>query len=398
MVVEMAAWVYFWVAFVALGVFDIRCLAPRPGGATQRVTMKVALGHTLFWFLVGIVFNIIVWAGLGAKEAVVWFNGYILEYMLSMDNVFFFQVVFTAYATPEQQLYKALFFGVLFAVLLRFFFYSAGAALFRSAFILQILFGLVLIYSGYKTATTDDDDEDPREYRCVKCMTRRLPLIDEYDSSGALFVRRLPRVARHSPSQAPEPLGQVIGMASEEPEACRISTTAVEAGGRGARHGTMLLLVVLVLGIVDVLFAVDSVTAKLAENSQVFVNFSSSAFAMLCLRSMFFLVASLQAMFRLLKYGVALILVFIGVKLIANHWVDVHFAVSLVAILVVFALSIVASVVIPDPEKFQDLEEDAHQPPEGLGSSVERSDSAQLHDVDIHDDTPGRADSYSSGL
>jgi len=337
----VAAWAIFWVALLALAVFDFRCLAPQRGLDGRVPPTTKAHLHCIFWFCVGLAFNAGVWAALGAETAMAWLDGYILEYLLSMDNVFFFHVVFKSYATPDDQIYQGLFLGILGAVLLRLAFYWVGAEFFRLAYIVQLSFGIVLIWSGYKTATSDEEEDDPRENRCVRVITRCLPLAETYDPHGALFVRRGACCEESGGVQLPEVIGH-----ADPSEGASYST---KGGGRAAEwaicrvQGTMLLLVVVVLQVIDVIFAVDSVTAKLASHPGVFVNFSSSAFAMLCLRSLYFVLVRLLKFFRFLKYGVACILVLIGVKLIVSRWVSLPEALSLAVISGVFLLSIALS-------------------------------------------------------
>lgn len=371
---EKVAWVIFWATFGGLAAFDLLCLAPRLGGnaVEEQVSNRKAFVHCLFWFCVGLAFNGGVWAGIGSDAALVWFNGYILEYLLSTDNLFFFHVVFTAYATPPQQIYKGLFLGILGAVVLRFLFYFVGAKFFRLAYAVQVLFALALIYSGYTTAVSNDDEEtDPRSSPAVRFITRFLPFTESYDENGALFARVV--LEEHAKPQA-EVLGRVIdsmGPAAaanpkeEEPEA---GIGVIGDGGTGgapeggvrrtALRGTLLLLVALVLQVVDLLFAVDSVTAKIAERDSIFLNFSSSAFAMLCLRSLYFMLTKLLKYFRFLKYGVSGVLVMIGIKLIVSPWLKVSTLVSMLTICGAFAFSVCLSAIIPEKEAYSEMEEE----------------------------------------
>jgi tellurite resistance protein TerC len=335
---------------------------------------------------VGLAFNLIVWLIDGTEMALVWFNGYILEYLLSMDNVFFFHVVFTAYATPPSQTYKGLFLGIVGAVLLRLLFYVIGAEFFRLAFAVQVLFGFILVYSGYKTATTDEEDEDPRNNRCVIWLTYLLPLVDFYTEEGSFFTwdaaentRELDAMqdSKNQSSDISNDLqGGVPGLRDkdrgdnddglgrrsakghgfndedfDDDEEAQGEVMAVDSGSKKRKlRGTMLLLVAVVLQVVDVIFAVDSVTAKIAEYDNVFINFSSSAFAMLCLRSMYFCIREMVKFFRFLKYGVAFILVLIGAKLIVAHWFDVPSSYSLATICAIFLLSLSLSALCPEAD------------------------------------------------
>jgi len=337
-------WLVFIVVILGLLSFDMLCLA------RAEMTVRMAMAQTGFWFVVGLAFNLLVYALDGPDVAVVWFDGYILEYMLSVDNVFFFHVVFKAYSTPESQTYKALYFGVVGAALLRLVFYFVGSEFFRLAWVVQVFFGLVLLYTAYKTVASDDEeDEDPRENRMVKLMVKYLPFSDSYDDAGKLIVKE-------------------------------------ETENGVATRGTMLLQVVCVLQVVDLIFAVDSVTAKISEYDDIFVNFSSSAFAMLCLRSCYYIVAYFITIFKLLKYGVGVILAFIGVKLIVGKWVELPATLSCAVIVLIFAVSIAASVYYArtHPEEgdndYDPTKRESKDPPQtsGLPAHADEDDGLEL--------------------
>lgn len=337
---EGMAWTLFGGIFIALAIFDMKFLAPASDSSDKEVSGRNALCHCILWGIIGICFNIGIMLVLGAKAGEVWFNGYILEYLLSMDNVFFFHVIFTAYKTPKTQTYKALFLGILGAVVLRLIFYFVGEKFFKLAFTVQVFFGLVLVFSGFRTATTDEEDDDPREMCCVQWMSRNLPLTPTYDDSGALFVQ----ATSGKDAVLSESVVTVSGASKNDVEK-HVGCSSTE---KPSLRGTMLLLVVLVLQVVDLIFAVDSVTAKIAEYDDIFINFSSSALAMLCLRSMYFVLNGMLKYFRFLKYGVAMILIMIGVKLMVNPWFKVPEEYSLCVICGVFLLSIALSALFPE--------------------------------------------------
>jgi len=366
------SWAGLTAMLVLFAVFDLCCLAPRPtdGKAdSNSFTTRTAICHTVFWFFVGLAVNGGIWIAYGTDMAIVWFNGYILEYMLSMDNVFFFHVVFTSYATPPSQTYKALFLGIMGAAVLRLLFYLVGTEFFRLAYFVQIIFGLFIIYSAYKTVTSDEEDENPQDNRCVQCMTRHLPLADRYDDNGALFTRC---------TQASQPSAEVIGAQLEEGHDLSGTSTA---SGPGPIRGSMLFLVVLVLQVIDLVFAVDSVTAKIAAYDSVFLNFSSSAFSMLCLRSMYFVLAQLMKYFRFLKYGVGAILFFIGVNCVISHWVEIPNFVILSLLTGIFALSLVCSALFPEPT-YETMEDDPI-PGDAIEGELGQPGDCNLDDCDI---------------
>jgi tellurite resistance protein TerC len=231
--------------------------------------------------------------------------------------------------------------------------------------VVQIVFGFVLVWSAYKTAATDDDDEDPRENRVVQLMTKCLPFSDQYDEGGRLFI-----VEEDGGRDA-------LGKPSEQPV--------------GRTKGSLLLLVVLVLQVVDLLFAVDSVTAKISQYDDIFINFSSSAFAMLCLRSCYYVIRDMVDLFKYLRYGVAAILFFIGVKLMIAHWIEIASGISLMVILLALVGTVVFSYVAVR------FESDAAP----LGDDEEEEDAKSIPDAEA-DASPlpreGRSDGDDEGI
>ncbi|CAE8709929.1 unnamed protein product, partial [Polarella glacialis] len=142
-----------------------------------------------FWLVSGMLFMLFVWQLLGSAEAGSWLYGYFLEYTLSIDNLFVFQLIFKAYSTPEQQVERALFWGILAAVLLRLVFFGVGTGILALGFIARLVFGLILVYSGFKTFTEsgDDEDDDPSQNMLVRCVSRLLPLHDSYGQEPDFF-------------------------------------------------------------------------------------------------------------------------------------------------------------------------------------------------------------------
>ncbi|KAF4710711.1 hypothetical protein FOZ63_003124, partial [Perkinsus olseni] len=311
-------------------------------GKTKRrskvveVPPRRAMVYCITYLACGLLFNVVVYLlyGYDSEAAFGWFSGYVLEYMLSMDNVFFFQVVFKYYRTPKSQVNRALFYGIAMAAGLRllFFFlgkhspsssllmiayYSterslghchqqlSGTTFFKLIFFTRYIFGLILIWSGYKTATgTDDQDSGDPNNACAQCIASRLRLFNAYSSDGAFFIK-VPRDTFGPPPDCDQ--SQLIYDTNSTAATARLSPNS--SSDASPHHqplvykATLLLMVVIVLGVVDVLFAVDSVTAKISQYDDMFINFSSSIFAMLTLRSLYFLVMYLSDLFVLMKYG-----------------------------------------------------------------------------------------------
>jgi len=278
--------------------------------AVSSLGMGSTTGNLLvlgFWILMGIAFNVVVWARQGREAAVQWCSGYILEWLLSMDNLFVFHLIFKTYATPRALLHKALFLGIVGAVLFRMLFFVAMTSLLHLLSWVRFVFGLLLIYSGIQAARGEDDDGDVSDTWAVRlfksCLGSRLA--DSYDLQGQnLFVR----------------------------------------GEDGRLKATLLVLVIACLEITDVLFAIDSVSAKVAQIPDYYIAYSSSVIAIFGLRAMFFIIQDVVDMFDLLKYGLCFILVFIGIELMISDWVQLPAHVVCVVIVSVFTIGIAGSV------------------------------------------------------
>jgi len=327
-----------------------------------------------FWLLSGILFNMIIWNLLGRAAAGAWLYGYILEYVLSIDNLFVFQAVFRSYSTPSLQVERALFWGVSAAVLLRLVFFWVGTEMLSMGFLARCFFGLALIYSGIKTLRSSDeeDEDDPAKNPLVQCVARLLPVHDRYADEADFFVRV-------SEIEVGQPRPAVLGDAMDSPE-IQMSEMGTDrstphsvaecvdvsefhdrgpmptsVSGKSRLKVTPLFLVVITLGIIDVVFAVDSVTAKISsitgwtESISFFINLSSSAFAMFVLRSLYTVVSILSSMFQFLGYGVGIVLVLLGVKLMLSGYVEIGMLASCATILLILLAAILASVVLPAP-------------------------------------------------
>jgi tellurite resistance protein TerC len=265
-------------------------------------TFHAHLGNIGIWILAAVLFNMMVWSRMGELKAFQWCSGYVLEWMLSMDNIFVFHLIFQTYQTPPSQIHKAVFVGVIGAVVMRMLFFMLLSSLLHLAHWIRFPFGLLLIWSGVETARGGDDDLDVKDTFLIQMLKRCIGsrLIERYvegdaagwGGSGAMFV-----VAEDGRVQA-----------------------------------TLLVVVVACLEFTDIIFALDSVSAKVAQIPDQYIAFSSSVLAMYGLRASFFIMQDLVEMFDLLKYGLCIILVFIGFELMLSHYI--HLAASTVCIMI----------------------------------------------------------------
>lgn len=295
-------WVVLFLTILVLLLVDLFILQQ------YKRTKTTNLINLAFWIVCGLAYNVYFLVRYEKQAATDWFIGYLLEWMLSMDNLFVFHLVFNVYKTPERQMHRALFFGIVGAVAFRMVFFVALGSLLYLFDWVRFIFGAVLIWSGVEAARSDgDDDEDIANMYSVRalkwvCGSR---LMETYDEQGASFFMR---------------------------------------NANGQLCVTMLFFVVLCLELTDILFAVDSVSAKVSQIADQYIAYSSSVIAIFSLRAMFFVIHDLVEIFDLLKYGLCFILVFIGAELMLNKVVALSPSTVCIIILAVFMTCIAGSV------------------------------------------------------
>lgn len=295
-------WLAFAVFVVVLLVLDLFFFHRD----SHEPTLRESAVWTVIWCGLALAFNALVWVWRGSDLGVQFLTGYLVEWSLSMDNVFVFAVVFSFFGVPLKYQYRVLFWGILGAIVMRLSFILAGAALLERFAWVMPLFGAFLIYTGVRLALHSDTEVNPEKNVLMRLARRVFPVARE--NHGERFF-------------------------------------AVEAGRFCI---TPLFLVLLVVESTDVLFAVDSVPAIFGITSDPFIVFTSNIFAILGLRALYFLLAGVMNMFRYLNYGLAAVLVFVGLKMVGEYWQGHHLfrpVVSLLIILGLLAISIAASII-----------------------------------------------------
>jgi tellurite resistance protein TerC len=310
--------IWFWVGFIA---FVLAMLALDLGVFNKRphvVHPKEATIWTSVWVGLALIFA----GGLAYFEshqtALTFLTGYLIEESLSIDNIFVIVLIFQYFAVPAQYQHRVLFWGILGALVMRGLFIGLGAALLARFEWIIYIFGALLVITGVRMALKQDEEFDGEQNPVVKAVRRVMPLTDGY--RGKHFF----------------------------------STET------GRRYATPLLLVLLLVEATDLIFAIDSIPAIFGITRDPFIVFTSNIFAVMGLRSLFFLLAHVVTKFHLLKYGLAVILTFVGVKMIIESWVHIPIMLSLAVVLGVLIISIVASLVWPR----------AHQASEGKTGSM----------------------------
>jgi tellurite resistance protein TerC len=358
-------WVVFAVLIVVVMALDLGVFHR----TAHRVSTKEAGAWVTVWVSLALIFNIILVPWKGGTQAVDFFTAYVLELSMSVDNIFVFVVIFSYFGVRPEHQHRVLFWGILGAVVMRLLFIFLGIELVRRFDWVLYIFGAFLLYTGWKLLR-HEPEVHPDKNIVLRIARRCLPVTDQYH--GDRFFTRV-----DAPLRAGVP-GNGPGSASaiEPPPGAGHPTDPAPAGALLPRTrvvATPLFLVLLVVEATDVVFAVDSVPAVLGITDDRFIAYTSNIFAILGLRSMFFLLAGSLDKFHYLRYGLSLVLIFIGVKMLLHHpleelhlekWITT--IASLAVILTLLGSSIVASLLYP-PRKL------AFEPEEGPGGDDDDS-------------------------
>jgi tellurite resistance protein TerC len=300
---------YFWILFnvFALGmlVLDLRVIHAKGRSAGFRA----ALGWSAMYVGLAFAFAAMLYFWQGQQSSLEFLTGYVLELSLSVDNLFVFLLIFNFFAVPEEHQHGALFWGVLGALILRGVFIGAGVGLIHRFHWVLYVFGSFLVLSGIRFAVSGDRKIDPASNPVVKLVRRLIPVTSEYHG-GRFFIRNNKRL-----------------------------------------YATPLFVVLLMIETTDIIFAVDSIPAILAVTLNAFIVYTSNVFAILGLRSLYFAVSGLMKMFRFLHYGLAILLIMVGLKMLTADHLHIPLTATLAAIALVLILSILASMVIPEKAK-----------------------------------------------
>jgi tellurite resistance protein TerC len=258
------------------------------------MSTRRSLIESLVWISIGLGFSLFVLAEFGGGATGEYLSAYLIEKSLSIDNVFVWSVILTHYRVPEQYQHRVLFWGIFGALAMRFAFIFAGVAVIKRFDFTMVIFGVFLVWTGFKLLR-GDEEFDPADSRPMRIFHRVVPSVDVLDGQKL--------VTRHL----------------------------------GRRVATPLLAVLVLVELTDLLFAVDSVPAVLAISHEQFIAFSSNAFAILGLRALYFVLADIRHRFAYLENGIAIILVFVGLKMAITPWWHMPTFVSLVVIAGVLA-------------------------------------------------------------
>lgn len=270
---------------------------------SHTVSIREAAGWTVAWVSLALLFAVGLWVRSGSDRALEFVAGYLIEYSLSMDNIFVFVLIFTFFAVPAALQHRVLFWGILGALVMRGIMIGAGAALIDRFHWIIYLFGAFLVFTGLRMGFHKGEEIHPENNPVLKLFTRFVPVTKDYEGDR-FFVRR------------------AVGLAA-----------------------TPLFVVLLMVESTDLIFAVDSIPAIFAVTTDPFVVFTSNVFAILGLRSLYFILRGAVDKFHYLKLGLAAVLTFVGVKMLIGHWYHLPTALSLLVIALLLGVAIVASFV-----------------------------------------------------
>ena len=306
--VSVAMWIAFWAVVLAALFIDLAVLNKHHG----HVSIKKAAVMVCAWVSLAALFGGAIWIFEGPQHALEFYTGYILEYSLSIDNMFVFIMIFSYFAVPHDLQPKVLLWGILGAVLMRFIFIFVGVQLMTAFTWMIYVFGALLIFTAAKMLLQNEDTPaDPSQSFILKIFKKIMPIKTDYHGEN-FFIQEA-----------------------------------------GKWFATPLFAALLVIEMSDVIFAVDSIPAVLGITQDTFLVYSSNIFAIIGLRSLYFLLAGMAGKFPYLKYGISVILFFVGIKMILSHFVKIPVPLSLGIIVGILALSILAGKVFQPTPKAQ---------------------------------------------
>ena len=294
-------WTVFSVFVLGMLALDLGVFSRKP----HEVHFREALTWSAVWVTLAMLFNGWIYLRFGSEKGLEFLTGYVIEKALSVDNIFVFVILFASFAVPKIYQHRVLFWGVIGAILLRAVFIALGAALISRFHWVMYLFGAILIVTGIRLLLQRDHESHPENNPIYRFARRFIPAVPDYHGKKFTIVEK------------------------------------------GKRYATPLLLVLIAIEATDVVFAVDSIPAIFAITKDPFIVYTSNIFAILGLRAMYFLLAGVLDKFHFLKIGLALVLLFVGLKMVIIDLYKVPIGLSLGTIAFLLAGSIAASLLWP---------------------------------------------------
>ncbi len=302
MTVNLSAWIGFHVFVFIMLALDLGVFHKKD----KAISVKESLYWTLAWIAMAMIFNLGVYKFMGHTEAYEFLTCYILEKSLSVDNIFVMTIIFGYFKVLPKYQHRVLFWGILGALVMRILFIVGGVSLIQKFHFILYFFGAFLIYTGIKMLFSGEAEVDPEKDIVYKYSKKFFKMTPEFH--GHHFFVMI----------------------------------------NGVRHMTPLFLVLLIIESTDVIFALDSIPATLSVTKNSFVAYTSNIFAILGLRSLYFAFAGVVNLFRYLTYALSAVLIFIGVKMLIEHWYVIPTSTSLFIVLTTIGVSVLVSILVPE--------------------------------------------------
>jgi len=301
MIEDDMMWIIFIILVVALLILDLVVINRK----NEDMSMRKAGVLSAFWIGVGLSFGVLVLFVYGTDVAVEYYAAYLVEKMMSVDNLFVFIIIFAYFQVPKEYQHKALFYGIIGALVFRLLFIVAGVQLLERFDFMMYIFGAVLILTAIRTVMKKDSEKGSFDRNLIVRGCRKIMKVsDEYDGDRFFTVKK------------------------------------------GVKMATPLLLTVIVIELTDIVFAFDSIPAVLAITTNTFIVYSSNVFAILGLRALYFALRGAVSSLTYLKYGLGAILAFIGIKMLLSHHHPIPVPVSLLVIISLLTVTVTLSVAI----------------------------------------------------
>ncbi len=301
--------IFLWVGF---NIFVLLLLALDLGvfhRGAKVIRLKESLFWSAVWIVVALLFNAVIYFWRGTDVALQFLTGYLIERSLSVDNLFVFLLIFNYFRVPSAYQYKVLFWGILGALIMRAIFIAAGITLINMFHWMIYVFGAFLVIIAVKIAFEKEKEIHPENNPVLKLFRKLMPVTNTY-AEDKFFIRKA-----------------------------------------GKTFATPMFIVLLVIETTDVIFAVDSIPAILAITTDPFIVYTSNVFAILGLRALYFALAGIMELFHYLNIGLAVILAFVGVKMLISNFYEIPITIALGVVILTLAASILASVMFPQQQK-----------------------------------------------
>ena len=307
-------WIGFHVLIFILVALDLGVLHKK----SNVISIKAALLWSAGWIFISLLFNVVVYYWFGYDSALEFLTGYLIEKSLSVDNIFVFAIVFNYFGVPLKYQHKVLYWGIIGALIMRGALIALGTALISNFHWVIYIFGAFLVYTGIKMAIQKGVSVHPERNPIVNLAKKIMPISKDYD--GNKFVVNID----------------------------------------GKKFFTPLIVVLMVVEVTDLAFAVDSIPAIFAITHDSFIVYTSNVFAILGLRALYFALSGILELFHYLKYGLGMVLSFVGTKMLISEIYDIPILIALGVVAAILTISIVASILMPAP---QIAEEEIKAPP-----------------------------------